>query len=190
MKRFKYVEGIEIDMEPAEIMTNLFDNKVVKIIKFFIKNDVTEYYLRELSRLTKVSPASTYRILNKLVALEILEVREIKTAKLYKLSKNKTVDFLKSIMEIDVIEYFVEIASKIVEIQEILLLGKKEKLKANVLVLGNNINPQDLKTITAEIKEKYDFTLNQMTLSKEQYEQMSSMGLYPGGKKVLYKKAN
>ena len=176
------------DMEPGEIMANLFDDKVVRIIKFFIKNDEPEYYLRELSRITRVSPATTYRILNKLVNLEILEVREIKTAKLYKLSKNKTVDFLKSILEVDVIEYFVEAANKLQNIEEILLLGKKEKAKANVLVLGTDISPAELKLLTAEIKEKYEFTLNQMTLSKEQYEQMSSMGLYPGSKRVLYKK--
>ena len=182
------VEILESDMEPGEIMVNLFDDKVVKIIKFFIKNDDQEYYLRELSRTTRVSPATTYRILNKIVNLGILEVREIKTAKLYKLGNNKIVDFLKSILEVDVIEYFVEAASKLEKVEEILLLGKKEKAKANVLILGNGINTAEMKLLTAEIKEKYDYTLNQMILSKEQYEQMSAMGLYPGSKRVLYKK--
>ena len=135
-----------------------------------------------------MSPATTYRILNKIVNLGILEVREIKTAKLYKLGNNKIVDFLKSILEVDVIEYFVEAASKLEKVEEILLLGKKEKAKANVLILGNGINTAEMKLLTAEIKEKYDYTLNQMILSKEQYEQMSAMGLYPGSKRVLYKK--
>ena len=45
-----------------------------------------------------------------------------------------------------------------------------------------------MKLLTGEIKQKYNFTINQMTIDKSQYEQMSSMGLYPGSKKVLFKK--
>ncbi len=175
-------------MEPGEIMASLFDKKIVKILKHFIKNEDSEFYLREISRQTNVSAASTYRILSKLAELDILEIREIKTAKLYKLKKNKIVDFLKSIMEIDVLEYFTERASKIKNVEEILLLGKKGKSKANVLILGNNINSIEIKNIISEIKEKHSFTINQMCLSREQYGQMSSMGLYPGEKKTLYRR--
>ena len=175
-------------MEPSEIMENLFDIKIVKILKFFLKNDNGHYYLREISRNTRVSVASTYRILNKLVELTILEINEIKTAKLYSLSNNKIVDFMKTMFEVDVLQFFIEHASKMIGIQEVLLLGKKEKVKANVLVLGENINKADMKLLTGEIKEKYDFTINQMSLSREQYEQMSAMGLYPGNKKVLFRR--
>jgi len=175
-------------MEPSEIMENLFDNKIVKILKFFLKNDNGQYYLREISRNTRVSPASTYRILNKLVELKILDINEIKTAKLYSISNNKAVDFMKSIFEVDVIQHFIEQAALMPQVNEILLLGKKEKAKANVLVLGENINKADMKLLIGEIKEKYDFTINQMSLSREQYEQMSAMGLYPGNKKVLFRR--
>ena len=176
-------------MEPAEILESLFDNKILKIIKHFLKDEEREYYLREVARHSRVSAASTYRILNKLLDLSIIEMREIKTMKLYKLAKNKNVDFIKSIMEVDVIEFFIENASKLENIEEILLLGKKDKSKANVLLLGNNIDISQVKLIIAEIKQKYDYTINQMSLSREQYEQMSSMGLYPGNKRVLYKRA-
>jgi hypothetical protein len=175
-------------MEPIEVLESLFDKKILKIIQFFLKYDDKEFYLRELSNITRVPPATTFRILNKLVLLNILNVREIKTAKLYKLSSDKTVDFLKSIMEVDVVQLFCEEASKMSNVDEILLIGKKEKLKANVLVLGQNINTNDMKLLTGEIKQKYNFTINQMTIDKAQYEQMSSMGLYPGSKKVLFKK--
>lgn len=176
-------------MEPQEILGELFDNKILSILRFFLKNDDGEYYLREISRNTKVSPASTYRILNKLVAMNVLIVNEIKTAKLYKLESNKTVDFLKSLVEVDVVQFFVEQASKIEPIEEILLLGTRSKNKANVLVLGNNVDTSQVKLLCGEIKEKYDFTINQMILAREQYEQMSAMGLYPGSKKVLFRKA-
>ncbi len=176
-------------MEPQEILGELFDNKILAILRFFLKNDNDEYYLREISRNTKVSPASTYRILNKLVAMNVLLVNEIKTAKLYTLEKNKTVDFLKSLVEVDIVQFFVEQASKLENIDEILLLGTRSKNKANVLVLGNNVDSSQVKLLCGEIKEKYDFTINQMILAREQYEQMSAMGLYPGSKKVLFSRA-
>ncbi len=175
-------------MEPQELLGKLFDNKILAILRFFLKNDNGEYYLREISRNTKVSPASTYRILKKLVEMDVLQVKEIKTAKLYKLQENKTVDFLKSLIEVDVVQFFVEQASKLENIDEILLLGSRSKNKANILILGNNVDNAQVKLLTGEIKEKYDFTINQMTLAREQYEQMSAMGLYPGSKKSLYRK--
>lgn len=175
-------------MEPQEILDNLFDSKILAIIKFFLKNEQGEYYLREIARLTKVSPASTYRILNKLVDMGVLNIREIKTAKLYSLESNKTTEFLKSILEVDIIQYFVEQASKIEGIEEIILLGTKTKSKVNLLILGSGIDTAEIKLFTGEIKEKYDFTINQMSLARDQYDQMSAMGLYPGEKKVLYRK--
>lgn len=176
-------------MEQGELLENLFDKKVLKIIKHFLKDEQREYYLREVSRHTRVSPASTYRILNKLLKLELIEQRQIKTMKLYKLGQNKSVEFIKSIMEVDVLQFFIESASSMLNVEEILLLGQKDKSKSNVLLLGNNIDISQVKQIIADIKQKYDYTVNQMSLSREQYEQMSSMGLYPGSKKVLYKRA-
>ena len=174
-------------MENQEIIESLFDNKIISILKFFLKNDTNEYYLREIARNTRVSPTSTYRILKKLVELELLELREIKTAKLYKFASNKKSEFIKSMLEVDILEYFIESVKKIAGVDEILLLGKKDKAKANVILLGATINTADVKLLAGEVKEKYGFTINQMTLSKEQYEQMASMGLYPGEKKVLFR---
>ena len=105
----------------------------------------------------------------------ILKVEEIKTAKLYSLDSNQTVEFLKSMIEVDVLKYFTDKAYIIQGIEQILLLGTKQKSKANLLVLGNNINVADVKLLCGEIKEKYGFTINQMSLVKEQYDQMSNM---------------
>jgi len=175
-------------MEPSEILEDLFDSKILKILKHFMKNPDKEFYLRELSRITRVSPASTYRILNRLVKLDILLVKEIKTAKLYSIKQNKTVEFMKSILEVDVIELFVEQASKVDQVEEVMLLGKKEQDKANLLLLGDSIDTAKVKLFAGVIKEEHGFTINHMSLSRDQFEQMSSMGLYPGSKKVLYKK--
>src|SRR3989344_2171462 len=106
-------------MDQPELLGNLFDIKVLAILKFFLANDKNEYYLREVARLTRVSVASTYRILNRLVKLELLKVREIKTAKLYCLDVNKSVDFIKAVVEVDVVAQFVERASKVLGLEEV-----------------------------------------------------------------------
>lgn len=173
-------------MEPQEALENLLDSKILAIIKLFLKSD-EEYYLREISRLTRVSPASTYRILNRLVKINFLTVRQIKTARLYKISSNKTTELLKSLLEVDVIQLFVDQASQIDNVEEILLLGAVTKNKANILLLGNNVDTAKIKLLCAELREHYNFTINQMTLVREQYEQMSAMGLYPGSKTILYR---
>jgi DNA-binding transcriptional ArsR family regulator len=170
-------------------MENLFDKKILSILNFFLKNESGEYYLREISRITKVSPATTYRILSKLVKLELLKLNEIKTAKLYSLGESKSIDFLKSILEVDFVQLFVDKASQFTGVEEILLLGTANKTKANVLILGSNVDAAQVKLLCGEIKEKSNYTINQMTLSREQYEQMSAMGLYPGSKKSLFRKA-
>lgn len=187
MKRFKYHVYYLLDVEPTEVLQGLFDSKVVNIIKLFIREESKQFYLREIAKIAKVSPASTYRILNRLVGMGILKVTEIKTAKLYNLDSNKTVDFLKSVLEVDVVQYFVDRASQVSGVDEILLLSR-DKAKANLIMLGSNVDLNETKKISGEIKERFGFTLNQMTLSREQYEQMSAMGLYPGSKKSMFRR--
>ncbi|NTV24061.1 MAG: helix-turn-helix domain-containing protein [Nanoarchaeota archaeon] len=173
-------------MEPPEVLLGLLDQKVVTILRLFLKDDSKQYYLREISKATKVSLGSTHRILNRLVNSQILKVTEIKTAKIYSLEPNRTVEYLKTLIEVDCVAQFVEIAKNLAGVDEILLLAK-DKTKANVLILGT-LDSTELRKISWELKEKYQFTINHMSLTKEQYDQMSSMGLYPGTKKSLFRK--
>ena len=187
MKIFKYFEDNLVSMEISDMFENLMDSKVTSIIKLFLKNENNQFYLREISKATGVSLASTFRILNKLVKMGILRIDEIKTAKLYTLNPGKLTESLKSILEADSLQIFVEKLANVPSVEEVLLLSK-DKSKANLLILGASVDTSEVKRICVEIKEKYSFTLNQMSLTREQYEQMSTMGLYPGMKKTIYAK--
>lgn len=176
-------------MEPSETLFSLFDSKKVGIIKLFLREEGKQYYLREIAKLAKVSPASTYRILKKLTAIQVLKMTEIKTAKLYSLESNKTVDFLKSILEVDIVQYFIEKASQVTGVEEIYLYGKKEKNRAVIFIIGSNIDANQLKVVIGDVKAKYSFNILDMCFTKEQYEQGVSHGLYPEMKKNLYKRA-
>ena len=183
----RYTNKLEI-METVDVLEQLFDNKILSVLQLFVENENNQYYLREIAKLTKVSPATTYRILNKLVDLNVLEIQEIKTLKQYILSKNKKTEFLKTVIKKEkrVVDMFVDRIKSLEGIEKIILHGKQTNKKANVLVLGSNVDATQIKLISSEIKEKYDFTILSLTLTNEQYEQMSAMGLYSGEKQVLF----
>ena len=60
-------------MESQKIMEGLFDRKILTILKLFLKKKDQQFYLKEISKQTRVPLASTHRILNKLLELEIIE---------------------------------------------------------------------------------------------------------------------
>lgn len=177
-------------MESVEILQNLFDSKKIEILRYFIANEEKQYYLREIAKLTKTSPASTYRILNKLVKLDILRMDQIKNLKLYSLNNNKVTEYLKSFLKIEkrIVEGFVDSIKSKSGLQQIIMVGEEKNDRANLILIAESLDQSEIKLLCADIKEKYSFTISTFTLTYEQYEQMHAMGLYPGKKQVLYKK--
>jgi Fe2+ or Zn2+ uptake regulation protein len=177
-------------MENVKLLEELFDKKILKIIKFFILNKGKEFYLQEISKQVDVPIATVFRIVGKLKELEIVREIRIKRFKLYKCAENENVLFLESFIKEGkrIIDNFVSIISKVKEVQEIILYGKETEDKANVLLIGKGINSNQIKQISAEFKEKYNYSITDLCLEREQYEQMSEMGLYSGKKKTLFKR--
>ncbi|MBU0756947.1 MAG: helix-turn-helix domain-containing protein [Nanoarchaeota archaeon] len=177
-------------MESIEILEELFDNKILKVLRHFIANQGQEFYLREIATLTHLSPATTYRILNKLVKNNILRFSELKNNKLYMLEENKTTEYLKSVLKLEkrIVDLFVDKVKNMEGLESIIMHGEEKNNKANLLLIGEGINPSEVKRLCAEIKEKYDFSITSLSLTREQFGQMSAMGLYSGKKKVLFEK--
>jgi len=172
-------------MVKKEVLSNLIDKKKAAILKLLI-NSTDELYLKEISEKARVPLASTFRILQELVSQEILERKEWKNSKTYKCKENDKMIFLRDLFyeEFDGLSEFVKNVKIIEEIQEIILHGTKKKNKANVLLIGNNINADKIDQVCNEIKEK-GFEITFMPLTKEQYNQMAKMGLYSGEKIIL-----
>ena len=177
-------------MEEISVFEELFDNKIISVLKVLFKDSNREFYLQELSQEAGVPMATTLRILNKLNKLEIVEVNKISRVKLYKLKDNKKVKFLASIfkMEIRILDKFIEEIKDLPGLKQVILHGKEHTDRANVLLIGDDLDTGEIKRICAEIKEKYQFTINPLSLTESQYEQMSQMGLYSGQKKILLEK--
>ncbi|MCF7798969.1 helix-turn-helix domain-containing protein [Candidatus Woesearchaeota archaeon] len=170
-----------------EMIEKLLSPSTLKILKLFINHDDQRYYLREVAKLTKVPPASTYRILQQLVDITILSVEQIKRFKLYSLNTEKTF-FLSELLQDrkNAVAEFVNTIKEFDGVQMVVLHGKEEKDKANVLVIGTNLDTDSIKRNAVYMGEKFSFNIILLTLTPEQYNQMSSMGLYPGKKKILF----
>ncbi len=147
-------------------------------------------YLQEIAKQTKVSLATTHRLLQKLMELEIIERTKIKHLKIYQLTNNEKTKYLETIFEEKktIIDEFVDQANKIEGIKTIILYGREEKDKASLLVIGESIDNSFIREIIVKIKEKYAFTITHLVLTEIQYQQMAAMNLYPGKKEILLEK--
>ncbi len=174
-------------LDKKTIFESLLNDSLLKILKLFINNEDQKYYLREIAKLTRTPPATTYRMLNQLVKSKIIDVEEIKTAKLYCLNMDNSF-FLTEILQDrkSAIQDFVESISSFDNLEMVVLHGNEEKNKANVLVIGKDMDIESIKKNALYISDKYKFNLILLTLTPEQYNQMASMGLYPGKKKILF----
>lgn len=168
-------------------MEGLFDQALLKVFKLFLNNPEQEYYLREVAKLTKVPPASVYRILKQLTEIKVIDLHQIKKFKLYALNGENT-EFLAEIMQDrkSAVTEFVDLVKNFDGVEMIVLHGKEEKNRANILVIGTNTDSDTIKKNALYIGDKYKFNIILLTLTPDQYNQMSSMGLYPGKKRILF----
>ncbi len=177
-------------MEPTKLLEGLFDKKRMTLIRLFLDHPEQEYGVREAAKATRLSPATAYRIIRLLVKLEIVDERKIKKLRLYRLALTKETKFLDELLAVkkSAIEEFVERASGVRGVDALIQHGKAAKEKVSILVIGQEVDTAALSLIVGEIKAQYRFTVLILTLAPDQYEQMSSMGLYAGEKLVLFRR--
>ena len=178
-------------MSKRAILEGLLDKNHLKLLKLFINRSEQQFYLREISRLTKVPPASVYRVIRQFLTLELLIEHKIKKFKLYSFNTKDT-EFLVDILadKSSALDDFVAFARSIPKVEMLIQHGKEERKKASVLLVGENLPMDSIKIKVGEIKEKFGFSIIYLAQSKAQYAQMSSMGLFPGKKKILYERIN
>jgi len=171
------------------LLENLFDPKLIKLIRFFLDNKEQDFYLQEIVKATKLPLATTYRQVKKLASLDIVEKHMIKHFTLYRCAATKEVLFLESFIKESprLVERFVNEAITDPQVEEIILHGKQTEERANLLLIGKDINHQHIKELCSSFKER-GYTISVLQLEREQYEQMSAMGLYSGRKEQLFKR--
>jgi len=177
-------------MENKDILEQLIDQKTIKILRIFFENDKKQFYLREISKITGVSGASTFRLLNKLVNIKVINLISAAKFKIYTLADNETTRFLGQLIkkEKQILQILITRVKSIEGLEEVILYGKEEKDKANILLIGNDIPADVIKSVCSGMKEEFNYTITPLILNREQYDQMNAMGLYPEKKTYLYRK--
>jgi DNA-binding IclR family transcriptional regulator len=77
----------------------IIDWKTLAILKLFIANPNTQFYLLEIAKDANIPPATTMRIVQYLVKNDILQQINISKFKLYQLKQSKQLEFFKTLME-------------------------------------------------------------------------------------------
>ncbi len=80
-------------------IVDLIDKKVVAILRVLIHHPNELYHLQKISQSAKVPLGTTFRIVNKLVKLEIVSVILVGKLKLYRLKKDKKMEVLKQLIQ-------------------------------------------------------------------------------------------
>ena len=65
-------------MHDENLLENLFDSKSLRVLRLFIDDKKSEFYLREISKKSNVPVSSTFRIIAKLKSLKLVEQIKIK----------------------------------------------------------------------------------------------------------------
>lgn len=175
-------------MQGAGVLEKLIEKKLLNLIKTLLSGRKSEYYLQELSELSKIPVATTFRLLNKLVMLDLVKERKISRFTIYQLAEGDEITFLRKLFksEIDPLGEFITALTSKYDVKSVFLQGSKSKEKANVLILSHSINNDMISELAKEIKVKYNYGINFMIVTPEQFEQMEKMGFSSQKKELLF----
>jgi len=175
-------------MENLDILEQLFDKKTLDVLRIFYKNDTKEFYIREVSRLTKVPLATSFRIVRKLVKLKLVNEIRLAKFKVYVLSDNENTRFLGQVIkkQKQALQVFVTKIKNLKGLQKILIQGKEEKDRANIILIGNDMPLNEIKQVCLAIKEQLNYIVSPLSVDIEQFEQMKMM--MPTKTKTLFEK--
>lgn len=67
----------------------LIDKKVLRILDLFLKNKTKYFHLMKISKEANVPIATTFRIINRLVSINVVEQIKIDKIKIYKFTENE-----------------------------------------------------------------------------------------------------
>lgn len=173
-------------MENLDILEQLFDKKTLDVLRLFYQNDKKEFYIRELSRLSKVSLATTFRTVQKLVKLNLVNRIQISKFKVYILADNEQSRFLGQVVkkQKQALQVFVTKIKSLPGLEKVLIQGKEEKDRANIILIGQDMPTNDIKQICIAIKEQFSYIVSPLMVDYEQFEQMKQM--MPTRTKVLF----
>jgi DNA-binding MarR family transcriptional regulator len=177
-------------IENTDILKELFDDKIIRIINVFLSHPTRQFYLSEISNISKVNVSSVFRILNKLSSKGFVKTTIIGKIRFYQLNRNEKtralMEFLKK-SSTDPLDKFIDRIKAYPRIKKIILETKKEK-EAKILIVGDYFPESKLNKIIKEIKDKYNFKIHFVRISGDQFKGLTSFKNYSLNNKIIWER--
>lgn len=177
-------------MEKMNILRELFDEKIVRTINLFLKYPEKQFYLTEVSKLSKVNVSTSLRILAKLVSQGFIKTVSIGKVRLYQLEKSeKTHELMRVLKSEDKspLEEFIEKITESPRVKKIILESRKLN-SAKVIIVGDYFSKERINKVCEDIKRKYNFGISFVEISEGQYAGLKNFEAYSLDKKILWER--
>jgi predicted transcriptional regulator len=164
--------------EKSVLLAQLFDHKTIEILKkLLLKKDI--FYLRDLSRETSVSLATTFRIIQKLLGLGLVSKDHQDKFTFYRINRESQV--YKEIYALvlgstpDPIDLFKQLLKeKFVGLFQAYVTKDKDR---KIFVVSEHISQTDADTLAQTVQATTGTKPNYMVITPTFFEQMQTIGL-------------
>lgn len=159
------------------LLEEIFDEKTVKIIIELLNNPGI-FYLRDIAKVTNVSLATTYRIVQKLLKIKLVEKQKVGKLTQYIVKKGEKYNELYSLIYGKKLDPIESLKQKLnAEYSNSFSMFKTENNKIFII----SEKPINLEPIQRQIEQQNNLKLNIMKIDKSQFKQMQQMGLIKKG---------
>ena len=173
-----------------DVLAGLLDDKLIKVISLFMKHPGKKFYLSEVSKLSGVNTATTFRILKKLVGEDLISMDIIGKVRVYQLGKSERVKslsgFLKKEDTQDVLKEFCEKVGKLSRVR-LILLDSRTHGGARLIIVGDLSSKERIDLICREFVERRKFAVTYIELRTTQYDGLKNSRAFDLNKKILFR---
>lgn len=176
-------------MREMEILRELFDEKIIRVLNTFLDNQEKNLSLSEISELSKINMTTTFRIIKKLAEKDFINIIIVGKTKTYQIKRNEKVLILLKFLKKDT-DYLLEFINNIKQHLGVkkIVLELRSKDSAKLLIVGDIIPSEKIKEIAGEIKTKHNFAIDFVEISEKQFAEMKNLGLYDLNRKIIWER--
>lgn len=173
-----------------EILKDLFDEKIIRIINSLLDNPEKQYSLTEVSRLSRVNVATTSRILNKLIEKKFIKSTVVGKIRIYQLERNQKTFALTKLLKKDAtpLQIFINKISEHPRIKKVILETKLQN-EAKLLLVGDFLPREKINKLCDKIKKENNFKIQFVEISENQYKNLKDFKTYDMENKVIWERS-
>lgn len=174
-----------------DVLAGLLDDKLIKVISLFMKYPGKKFYLSEISKLSGVNTATTFRILKKLAAQDLISVDVIGKVRVYQLGKSERVKSLSGMLKgsegkKDLLGEFCDKVGALTRVR-LILLDSRTHNGARLIIVGDLSSKERIDLIVRDFTENKKFVVSYIELRTAQYDGLKSSRAFDMNKKILFR---